>query len=174
MEGGVGSEAGIGCAEFADVAHGDDRRRETCRDGLQQVLVARAPAVELVDEDQRGDAQASQGAHQDAGLCLNAFDGRDDQDGAVEHVQNALNLGDEVGVAGSVDEVDGQVVDLERDDGGLDGDAALSFQREGVRAGAAVVDAADLVDDSDGVQQAFGEAGLTCVDVREDAEVEHA
>lgn len=136
--------------------------------------MARAPAVELVDEDQCGDAQASQGAHQDAGLCLDAFDGRDDQDGAVEHVQDALHLGDEVGVAGSVDEVDGQVVDLERDDGGLDGDAALSFQREGVRTGAAVVDAADLVDDSDGVQQAFGEAGLTCVDVREDAEVERA
>ena len=45
---------------------------------------------------------------------------------------------------------------------------ALAFERQGVGAGAARVDAADLVDDTGGVQQPFGQAGLTGVDVRQD------
>ena len=43
---------------------------------------------------------------------------------------------------------------------------------ERVGLGAAVVDAAELVDDAGRVQQPFGEAGLTGVDVRQDAEVQ--
>ena len=57
----------------------------------------------------------------------------------------------------------------ERHDGGLDGDAALPLQRERVGLGVAVVDAAELVDDAGGVQQPLGQAGLTGVDVRQDA-----
>jgi hypothetical protein len=37
-----------------------------------------------------------------------------------ELCQSAFHLGDEVRVAGRVDQVDGDVVDRERDDGGLD------------------------------------------------------
>jgi hypothetical protein len=38
-------------------------------------------------------------------------------------------------VAGRVDQVDGDVVDRERDDGGLDRDAAPLFEREGIGLG---------------------------------------
>ena len=75
-------------------------------------------------------------------------------------------------MAGCVDQVDRDVVDGERDDGGLDRDAALSFERQRVGLGAAVVDAADLVGDSGRVQQPFGQAGLTGVYVRENSEIE--
>ena len=50
--------------------------------------------------------------------------------------------------------------------------AAAAFERERVGLGVAVVDAADLVDDPGGVQQPLGQAGLTGIDVRQDAEVE--
>jgi hypothetical protein len=109
-----------------------------------------------------------------AWLRLHALDGGDDQHGAVEHAQHPFHLGDEVRVAGRVDQVDGDVIDDERHHGGLDRDAALPFQRQGVGLGAAVVDAADLVDDAGGVEQPLGQARLTGVYVRQDPQVQRA
>ena len=109
---------------------------------------SRAAAVDLVDEDQRRDPQALQRAHQHARLRLHALDGGDDEHRAVEHAEHPLDLGDEVGVAGGVDQVDGDAADGERHDRGLDRDAAPALERQGVGLGAAVVDAADLVDDA--------------------------
>ena len=108
---------------------------------------------------------------QDARLGLHALHGGDDEHRAVEHAEHPLDLGDEVGVAGGVDQVDGDARERERHDRGLDRDAAAALEREGVGAGAAVVDAAWLVDDAREVQQPLGEAGLTGVDVGEDAQV---
>ena len=89
-------------------------------------------------------------------------------------LEHALHLGDEVRVAGRVDQVDGDVVDRKRDDRRLDGDPALAFQRERVRLRAAVVDAADLVDDAGRVQQPLGERRLTGVYMRQDSQVERS
>lgn len=165
-------EAGLPRAESGDRPHRHDGRGQALGDGPQDTVVAGAPPVDLVDEDEGRDAQALEGPHQHAGLGLDALDGRDDEHGAVEHAEDALHLGDEVGVTWGVDEVDGHVVDREGDDGGLDGDAAPTLEGEGVGLRAAGVDAADLVDDSDRVQEPLGQAGLTGVDVGEDPEVE--
>ncbi len=131
-----------------------------------------AQAIDLVDEDDRRDAQALQGAHQHLRLSLDAFDGRHDQHRAVEHAQHALDLGDEVRVTGGVDQIHRDVVDHEGDDGGLDGDPALPLEVERVGLGVAVVDAAGSVDDSGGEEQPLGQAGLTGVDVRQDAKIQ--
>ena len=168
----VGRECGVAGAEPAGRSHGHDRRGELAGDGPQGAVVPRAGAVDLVDEQQGGDAEALQGPQQHAGLGLHALDGREHQHGAVEHAQHPLHLGDEVGVAGGVDQVDGDVVDGERHHRRLDGDAALAFQGQGVGLGAAVVDAADLVDDPGAVQQPLGQAGLAGVDMGQDAQVE--
>ena len=119
-----------------------------------------------------GIAQPPQRAHQHARLRLHALDRGDDEHRAVEHAEHPLDLGDEVRVAGRVDQVDGDVADDERDDRGLDRDAALALQRQRVGLGVAVVDAADLVDDAGGVEQPLGEGGLTGVDVRQDPQVQ--
>jgi hypothetical protein len=127
--GGVRREASAARPERVDRPHRDDGRRQLLRHGAQGALVLRAGAIDLVDEQQGGDAQALQRAHEHAGLGLHALHGRDDQDGAVEHGQRPLHLGDEVRVAGRVDQVDRDVVDRERDDGGPDRDAALALER---------------------------------------------
>jgi hypothetical protein len=44
---------------------------------------------------------------------LNALDGGDDEDRAVENAERPLDFRDEVGVARRVDQVDGQVADGE-------------------------------------------------------------
>src|SRR5262249_54070263 len=77
-------------------------------------------------------------------------------------------------VTGRVDEVDGQVADSERDDRGLDRDAALSFERERVGLSAAVIDPAEVVDDPRREQQPFGQACLAGVDMRQDSKVEQS
>lgn len=165
-------ETGLRGTDVLDRAHRYDRRPEPVGDLPQQLVLACPPSVDLVDEEERRDAQSLERAHQDAGLRLDALDRRDDQDGAVQYAEHPLHLGDEVRVARGVDEVDGHVLDRERDDGGLDGDTALPLQCERVGPGAAVVDAADLVDHTGRVQQPFGQTGLTRVYVREDSEVE--
>jgi hypothetical protein len=166
-------EVRIPCADAGDTTHRNGGSQFP-GDVPQRALVVGATTVDLVHEDESGNAQALQGAHQHAGLRLDALDGRDDENGAVEHAQHALHLGDEVRVAGGVDQVDGDVTDGEGDDGGLDRDAARPFQGQGVGLGVAVIDTADRVDDTGGMQQPLGQAGLTGVDMRHDPEVQSA
>ncbi len=168
----AGQEAGGVRAESGGGPHGDERYGEPLGHLAEHGCVPGAAPVDLVDEDQGRDAQPAQGAHQHAGLRLDAFDGGDDQDGSVQHAEHPLHLGDEVRVTRGVDEVDGDAVEREGDDGGLDGDTASPLQREGVGGGAAGVDTADLVDHSGGVQEPFGQARLTRVDVGEDSQIE--
>ena len=85
-------------------------------DLADQRLTPGTRTIDLVDKDHRGDAQPPQGAHQHPRLRLYPFHGGDHQHGAVEHVEHSLDLGDEVRVAGSVDQVDGDRADPEGDD----------------------------------------------------------
>ena len=177
-EGRVGAvpagEASRARAQLMRRAHRDDGRRQPLGDIPQQALVTRAAPVDLVHEQHGRDAQPLQRPHQDAGLRLDALDGRDHQHRPVEHAQRAFHLGDEVRVARRVDQVDGHVADRERHDGRLDRDAALPFQRQRVGLGGAVIDAADLVDDPGRVQQPFGQGGLTGVYMRQDPQVQRS
>src|SRR5262249_32563980 len=152
----------------------DNGGRQLLGDVVQHAFGVGAATVDLVHEDHRWDAQALQRTHQYACLCLDALNGRHDEHRAVEHVQHPLDLGNEVRVAGRIDQVDCDVGDLERDNRRLDGDAASPLQGERVGLSAAAVDTADLADDAGVVEQAFGQAGLTGVDMRQDSQVQRA
>ena len=167
-------DAGVAATGVADARHRHDRRRQATRHGLDDALGVRSGPVDLVDEEQRRDAEALEGPEQERRLGLDALDRRDDEDGAVEHAEDAFDLGDEVRVARRIDEVDRQVVDQERGDRGADRDAAFAFELEGVGLGGAGVDAADVIDRAGGEEESLAEGGLTGVDVGEDAEIERA
>jgi len=154
--------------------HRHDGRGQLRAQVVQDAIRIGAAPIDLVHEHDRRDVQPLQRAHEDAGLGLDALDGRDDQHRAVEDAEHPLDLGDEVRVTGRVDQVDRRVGDPERDDGRLDGDAALALEGQRIGLGVAGVDAADLADDARGVQQPLGEAGLTGVDVGQDAEIYRA
>src|SRR5439155_11700289 len=83
-----------------------------------------------------------------------------------------LDLRDEVGMAGRVDEVDREVAERERGDRGADRDPALAFELEGVGLGGAGVDRPEAIDRPGGEEESLGEGGLTGVDVSQDAEIE--
>jgi hypothetical protein len=172
--GAVGREARAAGTQPTGRPHRDDRRGQPLGDAPQDAVGVGAAAVQLVHEQQGGDAQPLQRPHQQAGLRLHALHRGDDQHGAVEHAQDPFHLGDEVGVAGRVDQVDGDAVEHQRHHRGLDGDAALALQRQRVGLGAAVVDAADLADDTGGVEQPLGQGGLTGVYMCQDSQVQRA
>ena len=161
--------------QCVDPAVGDrDSRRQALRDLPHHALEVRAGAVQLVHEDERRDAQAPQRPHQHARLWLNAFDAGDDEHGAVEDAQHALDLGDEVRMPRRVDQVDGEVFELEGHDRSLDRDATLLLEWKGVGLRRPLVDADDLVDHAGRIQQALGESCLTGVYMRNDSQVQRS
>ena len=87
-------------------AHRQDVGGQPRADRGQDGVDVGAGPVDLVDEQQGRHLQPLQRPHQDPGLRLDTLDGREHQDGAVEHPEDALDLGDEVRVAGGVDDVD--------------------------------------------------------------------
>jgi hypothetical protein len=111
-------------------------------------------------------------AEENPRLRLHALDRGEHEHGTVEDAEHSLDLGDEIRMAGGVEQVDLQVAELERRDRGLDRDAALTFERERVGLRRARVDAADLRDDARLVEEAFGESRLTGVYMSQDSKVE--
>jgi hypothetical protein len=169
---GARHDVGVRGADGAYTRERDDVRGQPAPDVVEQALLPGARAVDLVDEDERGQAKPPQGLHQHPGLRLHALHGGQQQHRAVEDLQGTLDLRDEVGVPGGVDEVDLDVSGGEGGDGRADGDPALPLDRAVVRTGVAGVDAAEPVDDAGVEEQPLGEAGLTGVDVRQDADVQ--
>ncbi len=166
------AERCVACAEPARRPHRDDLGREAVADREEHTCCVRADSVDLVQEDQRRDAEPLERAHQDACLRLHPLDGRDHEDRTVEHAQDTVYLGDEVGMSRCVDQVHVHVADSERRDGRPDRDPAPAFERERVGLRRSSVDASGLVDHPGLEQKPFGERRLTGVYMRQDPKVE--
>ena len=105
------------------------------------------------------------------GLGLDAGDGAEHADAAVEDAEAALDLGREVDVAGRVDDVDLSATPLGPRRGRRDRDAALALLGHVVGRGRAVVDVADPVDTAREVEDPLGRGRLAGVDVGDDPDV---
>jgi hypothetical protein len=86
-----------------------------------------ADAVHLVDEAEPGDRVLARLPPDGLALRLDPLDGREDDDGAVEDAERALDLGGEVDVAGGVDDVDRHVLPPAGDGRRDDRDPALAL-----------------------------------------------
>ena len=138
---------------------------------LDAVLERGARAVHLVDVRDARYAVLVGLAPDGLGLRLDAGDGVETGDGAVEDAQRALDLDGEVDVARRVDDVDAVVVPLARRRSGRDRDAALLLLLHPVHRRGALVDLTDLVGATGVVEDPLGRRRLTGVDVRHDADV---
>ena len=135
---------------------------------------ARVGAVDLVDHDDRPQAQRQRLAGDELGLRHRPFGGVDQQDDAVDHGEDALDLGAEIGVAGRVDDVDvgdgaGRVRPFDRGAFGEDGDPALLL--EVVRIHRPLLDALVVAEGAGLAEQLVDEGRLAVVDVRDDRDV---
>ncbi len=126
-------------------------------------------AVDLVDHDDRLQADLERLADDELGLRHRAFGGVDQHDGRIHHRQDALDLAAEIGVAGGVDDVDAVVLPVDRGRLGEDGDAAFLFEVVGIHG--AFGDALVLAERAGLAQKLVDERGFPMVDVRDDRDV---
>ena len=133
-----------------------------------------AGAVHLVDERDARDAVAVGLAPDGLGLRLDARDGVEDGDRAVEDAEAPLDLDGKVHVPGRIDDVDAMVAPLRGGRRRRDGDAALLLLRHPVHRRGALVHLAHLVGASGVVEDPLGRRGLARVDVGHDPDVPDA
>ncbi len=108
------------------------QRNEKIEDQIQHLVRRGVVAVNFVD-DNNGLGPGLQGLAQDeTGLGLGTVGGIDHQQHAVYHVHDALDLAAEVGVAGSIDDVDVVILVFESGVLGADGDAFFPLQVHGI------------------------------------------
>ncbi len=140
-------------------------------DHLDGAIEVGADAIHLVDEAHPRHLVLVRLAPHRLGLRLDAGDGVEHRDRAVEHAQRPLDLDGEVDVTRGVDDVDAVVVPDAGRRRRRDRDAALLLLRHVVHGRRAVVDLADLVALPGVVEDALGRGGLSRVDMGHDADV---
>ena len=126
-------------------------------------------AIDLVDRDDRTET-ALQGFRDDElRLRQRAFRGVHQHDDAVDHVQDALDLATEVGVAWSINDVDARVLPLNARALGEDGDAALALDVVGIHR--ALGDLLVFTEGAGLLQKLVDEGRLAMVNVRDDRDI---
>ena len=128
-----------------------------------------ARTVDLVDDDHDLKAGVDSVTQHEAGLGHGALKSVDQQQGAVGHTQHALDLATEVGVARGVDDVDLDVLVLDRDVLGENRNAALALLVVGIQD--AVLDLLVGTEGVRGTQELVDHRRLAVVDVGDDGDV---
>ena len=130
---------------------------------------ARVRPVDLVDHHDGLEAHLQRLGHDELGLRQRPFGRIDQHQRAVHHVEDALDLAAEVGVARRVDDVDAVSLPQDRGRLGEDRDAALALQVVGIHR---PLDLALVIPVGAGLlQQAVDQGGLAMVDVCDDRDV---
>ena len=129
----------------------------------------RVRAVDLIDDDDRLEAKRERLAGHELGLRHRTFGRIDQQDHAVDHRKDALDLRAEVGVARRIDDVDVRPFPLDARALREDGDPALLF--EVVRIHRPLLDPLVVAEGAGLAEELVDERRLAVVDVRDDRDV---
>ena len=174
-------------AGLVEVLEGPALARDGVEDGEVELLVGGAEvghqvegqvddlfgagvlAVDLVDDHDGLEAELYGLAQHEAGLGHRALGGVHEQEAAVDHAEDALDLAAEVRVAGGVYYVDLDAPVLDGGVLGQDGDAALPLQH--VRVHGALGDLLPVPELQGLAQQGVHERRLAVVDVRDDGDI---
>ena len=138
-------------------------------DLVEDLGCAGVGAVDLVDDDDGGQAELERLGQDETGLGQRALGGVDEQQHAVHHLEGALDLTAEIGVAGGVDDVDLDAVEPHRGVLGEDGDAAFAF--EIARIHDPLVDSLVVAEGAALPQHGVHQGGLAVVDVGDDRQI---
>ena len=129
----------------------------------------RVGTVNLVDDDDRRKPAGEGLAEHEARLGQRAFGRVDQQDDPVDHRQGALDFPAEVGVSRGIDDIDQEVVVMDRRVLRQDSDAALALELVAVHR--ALGDALVRTECAALVQHRVDERGLAMVDVGDDGDI---
>ena len=144
---------------------------EEVEDFVVDLLVTGVLTVDLVDDDDGLDAARQGLAEHEFGLRQHAFGSVNQQDGAIDHGEDALHLAAEIGVAGGVDDVELHTLPFHGRALGQDGDAALALEVIAVHG--ALGHGLVFAEGSGLFEQLIEQCGLAVVNVRDDGEVTH-
>ncbi len=153
-------------------------RHEQVEDLVEDLLRTGIRAVDLVDDDNGAKAERERLAGDELGLRHRPLSRVDQQDHAVDHRQDALDLAAEIGVAGRVDDVDvrrlrrGRVGPFDRRALGEDSDATLAL--EVVRVHRPLGNALVVAEGAGLAKHLVDERRLAVVDVRDDRNIAQA
>ena len=143
--------------------------REQVEDLVDHLVRPRIGAVDLVDDDDGLQPHLQRLRHHELGLRQRAFGGIDQHQSAVDHVEDALDLAAEIGVAWRVDDVDAGALPEDGGRLGEDGDAALALEVVGIHG--ALGHALVLAERAGLLEQPVDEGGLAMVDMGDDGDV---
>ena len=126
-------------------------------------------AVDLVDHHDWLEALRQRLAQNEARLRLRSAKGINNQQHAIDHLHHAFDLGTEVGVTRSIDDVDRVTFPVDRGVLGLDGDALLTLEVHRVHG--AFGDGLVFTVSAAGLKELVDEGGLAVINVGNDGEV---
>ena len=127
--------------------------------------------VHFIDEDKAGEISFVAVIPGLLGADFDAGGGADDDDGAFSDAHRCLDLADEIGVAGSIDDVYLFVLPLAGEQGQVDADLALYFVGVVIGSARAIVDLAQSFDCPGGKKDGFRGGGLAGAGVGEEGDV---
>ena len=125
--------------------------------------------IDLVDDDDDGQAAGEGLAEHEPGLRQGAFGGIHQEDGAVHHRKGALDLAAEIGVARGVQDVDLHALPDDRAVLRGNGDPALALEVHAVHE--AFLGFLSFAEHAGLLEHGVDERGLAVVDVRDDRDV---
>ena len=145
------------------------QRREQVENLVGDFGGAGVGAIDLVDDDDGFQPHLERLDDDEFGLRQRPFGGVDQDQRAVDHVEDALDLAAEIGVAGGVDDVDAGVLPDQRSGLGQDGDAPFALQVVGIHRplGHPLV----LAERAGLLQQAVDQGGFAVVDVGDNGDI---
>ena len=160
--------AGVDVREVELVLVGVERR-EQVEDLVQDLGRALLGLVDLVDHRDRPQPFAQRLAEHELGLRHRPLGRVDQEQAAVDHGQDALDLAAEIGVARRVDDVDPHALPDHRGALGQDGDPALALEVVAVHR--PLLNLLVLAERAGLLQQPVDQGRLAVVDVRDDRDV---
>src|SRR5262249_13633441 len=146
-------------------------RVEAVADHVHGAPEVGADAVHFVDEADAWDFVFVGLPPNGLRLWLNASDGIEDNDTAIQHTQRTLHLGREVHMARRVNDVDAVPQPETGGRGGSDRDATLLLLRHPVHRRGSLMHLADLVDLLGVEQDPLSGCGFARIDVGNDADI---
>jgi len=149
----------VGCAELD----------EEIEDFVDDFARARVLPVDFIDGDEHFEIEFECFTEDEARLRHHAFSGIDEQEHALDHLQDALDLATEIGVPRRIDDVKFNIAVLDCGVLRKDGDPALAL--EGIRVHDTRRCRLTLAEDAALFEHGVYEGCLAMVDVRDDGEV---
>ena len=170
--GGLGDPALFGGAvknREIELFVGGIQRGEQIEDLVEDFVGAGIGPVDLVDDDDRLEPACQHLGQHEFGLRHRAFRGIDQQQAAVDHRQHALDLAAEIGMAGSVDDIQPHAFPFHRRAFGENGNAAFALQVAGIQR--LFLDLLVVAIDAGLAQHAVDHRGLAMVDMGNNGDI---